>query len=354
MNPNTPNMTGRIFGTCVLALFIFIAGCNDLKSFDNNDDKDADKSWGQLVLNAPFTARKDHTMVVSQNTLFLVGGVDDTNFHKNDVWKSSDGVTWSQVTAAAEFTARSQHASVVLNNEIFVIGGVVGGGGPNGWKNDVWKSSDGGVSWSEVTANAGFSPRRGHAAVVLNNEIFVIGGSDNLGSIKRDVWKSSDGKNWQEVTPDAGFSVRLFHTATVWNNGIVVIGGHYGSGSIHKTEVWRSPDGKDWIQVTEDAGIPARSSHATVVLGNEVIVIGGNGTQGKTLNDAWRSSNGRDWTQIITGTLFEGRQGHVALAYKGGIFIIGGALEEVASSALKNDVWAYMSESLWNWYLGTK
>jgi hypothetical protein len=40
-----------------------------------------------------------------------------------------------------------------------------------------------GVKWECVTFNADWSPRSGHAAVVFNNKIWIIGGGEN-----NDVW----------------------------------------------------------------------------------------------------------------------------------------------------------------------
>ena len=42
--------------------------------------------------------------------------------------------------------------------------------------NDVWKSSDSGISWTISTTSASFSPRRGAKATAFLSTIYLIGG----------------------------------------------------------------------------------------------------------------------------------------------------------------------------------
>jgi len=63
---------------------------------------------------------------------------------------------------------------------------------------DVWSSADG-VNWTQATADAGFVPRGGHQAFVLNNELCIAAGdaSDVGGRRKNDTWCSADGSGWR-------------------------------------------------------------------------------------------------------------------------------------------------------------
>ena len=70
---------------------------------------------------------------------------------RNDVWKSTDkGRSWSKVGVDnAQALGRTRHTSVVLDNAIYVIGGSKS----NTLQNDIWKSTDNGVTWVNVHRN---------------------------------------------------------------------------------------------------------------------------------------------------------------------------------------------------------
>jgi len=87
------------------------------------------------------------------------------------------------VTANADFSGRPEHTSVVFNNKMWVIGGIDGGNRLN----DVWQSSDG-ITWSQATDNAPFIRRSGHTSIVLDDKIWVVGGYDGGVTHLNDVW----------------------------------------------------------------------------------------------------------------------------------------------------------------------
>jgi hypothetical protein len=172
--------------------------------------------FSQATSSAQWSGRWGHTSVVFDNKIWVIGGVA-TDGYKNDVWYSTDGVNWTQATSSAQWSARRSHTSVVFDNKIWVIGGYDGT-----YKKDVWYSTDG-VNWTQATAFAPWSARYGHTSVVFDNKIWVIGGYD--GTLKNDVWYSTDGVNWTQATASAPWSARYLHTSVVFDNKIWVIGG---------------------------------------------------------------------------------------------------------------------------------
>ena len=93
-------------------------------------------------------------------------------------------------------------------------------------KNDVWSSADG-KEWKLETANAGWSPRAYHQAVVLNDKIYVFGGGNYVPAYhaKNDVWSSSDGVHWTCETEAAPWAPRLWFSAAVYRGRMWVLGG---------------------------------------------------------------------------------------------------------------------------------
>ena len=117
------------------------------------------------------------------------------------------GVDWVENTDSADWTARQGHASVVFDGKIWILGGVESG---PVWKNDVWYSSDG-ATWAQATAEADWHVRCGHTAIVHDGKMWVIGGiyDSSWYHYLNDVWSSADGINWTEATAEAAF-LQLF------------------------------------------------------------------------------------------------------------------------------------------------
>ena len=308
-------------------------------------------NWVQQTANAGFSARNNHQVVIFNDghgdKLWLVGGYDGTL--KNDVWSSSDGINWTQQTANAAFPARQFHQVVNFNDssgdKLWLIGG------NNGTlKNDVWSSSDG-INWEQQTANAAFSARKKHQVVSFNDgssdKLWLIGGDD--GSLKNDTWSSSDGINWTQQTANAAFSARSTHQVISFNNGsgdkLWLVGGNDGE---LKNDVWSSSNGIIWTQQTEHAEFSARSGHQVVTFndgsGDKLWLIAG--SEGALTNDVWSSGDGTNWARQTTDAAFSARRSHQAVSFNNGsgnkLWLIGGD-----NGKKSNDVWSSSDGIKW-------
>jgi hypothetical protein len=162
----------------------------------------------------------------------------------NIVINSPDGVYWTGA-AFAPWPARECHASVVFNDRMWVLGGAQS----DTWGtlfNDVWYSEDG-EQWIQATANAPWCPRAGHAAVVYQDKIWVLGGwAEN--ELKNDVWCSEDGVNWTLVEDQAPWPVRWKHSCTVFEGKLWLLGG-YG-----KPNTWEETKQDIWVYEPDAEG----------------------------------------------------------------------------------------------------
>ncbi len=88
---------------------------------------------------------------MKKSSIILMGGQNISGY-KNDVWRSTDnGATWTQIpTGLPMWSARAFHSSVVMpDSSIVLMGGYDGA-----FKNDVWRSTDNGATWTQITAQA--------------------------------------------------------------------------------------------------------------------------------------------------------------------------------------------------------
>ena len=151
-------------------------------------------------------ANEDNTLCVvdSSGAVYSVG--------QEDTWKSSNkGVTFSKVSlTSSRFSNRTFFAGGMYTSSstdyIMVLGGrgAPNAGDPYGYydSNDVWQSSNGGQSWSQLTAAAAWAPRDQFAWTYSSSGLHVINGGDvqgGYGGFYGDVWTSTDGINWVMV-----------------------------------------------------------------------------------------------------------------------------------------------------------
>ncbi|RYY37466.1 hypothetical protein EON62_01110 [archaeon] len=95
---------------------------------------DGGATWRLLIAAAPWSRRADFALayLTASATLWLVGGREydvtdpDVNLLRNDVWRSSDaGVTWVQNSSTSPWPARCGHFVVADSSRLFLGGGQV-------------------------------------------------------------------------------------------------------------------------------------------------------------------------------------------------------------------------------------
>jgi len=292
-------------------------------------DEDLSKPW-EFLTDSFWSPRSGHTSVaLLDGNIVLMGGTVSGGF-SNEVWRSTDGgMTWSLINANAPWLGRNGHTSVALpNGNIVLMGGWVGGP-----VNDIWQSTDFGTNWAQVTPNAAWTHRHGHTSVVLQDESIVLMGGSDGASRKNDVWRSFDGGiTWVEMTAAAHWSARVRHTSVALaDDSIVLMGGQDDNGV--KNDVWLSSDGgANWDLLTDNPAWVGREGHTSVILPDGSIVL----VSGKWWSDVWRSIDGGiTWNEISPNTEWLGRFYHTNVVLTDGSILLMGGWD----GNLKNDVW---------------
>lgn len=267
---------------------IVLAGGGDMTGeySDTYISPDNGTSWSRVNATGCWTPRRSLSMVaLPDNHLVLMGGYDNTYTYRNDTWRSTDGgTTWTLANASGSWSARSSFAAVALPD-----GSIVLMGGDD--RNDVWRSVDEGATWTRLTAAAGWAGRYGHAAVTLpDGSIVLMGGCrGSTSTYYNDVWRSTDrGATWTCINASAGWAGRCLFAAGVLPDGsIVIAGGFDGSGM--RNDVYRSTDsGATWTSVKNAEWSTRHCSGVVTRTGSFVIMGGVSG--GSYRNDVWSLS----------------------------------------------------------------
>jgi hypothetical protein len=155
-------------------------------AFNDIWSSDTGSTWTQVNNNTAWSARFGHTMNAAGAALVLTGGeaADEVTVN-NEVWLSTDsGITWAMVATGARWSARADHALEYapftgLSPAWVLTGGRTGSSAP-AYFADTWLSSDNGVTWTQSSANSGWAGRSGHEMV------YVPSSKDSMN--KGEVW----------------------------------------------------------------------------------------------------------------------------------------------------------------------
>ncbi len=298
--------------------------------------------WTLVTEAAPWQARDSQGEVVYNNQLWIMGGwFDSYQPAPRDVWSSHDGKDWRVVQETAAWVHSDLSMTLVFKDKMWMMGGWANGRLENhSASSGVWSSSDG-VAWDEVTPQAEWTPRIAAGAVVFQDKMWILGGTENYyfgdeHSVQNDVWCSEDGQNWELVTKHAGWSARAYHQAVVKDGKIWVLGGGDYLPNHHAlNDVWCSEDGENWAQVTETAPWAPRLWFSAVVYRDRIWVLGGWSKEHDNFGDVWTSKDGQEWTELRSDRVWKARHEHSAYVFRDKIWVAGGH-----ARPLNSEVWS--------------
>ncbi|OPY37935.1 MAG: Kelch motif protein [Methanoregula sp. PtaU1.Bin051] len=312
-------------------------------------DEDYSGFWARTADSVGWSGREYLTSVALPDDSIVIMGGDDPAA-KNDVWRSTDrGVSWERQTPAAGWDERVGHSSVVLSDGTIVL---MGGSHEGILLDEVWQSTNNGEFWGQNGFGGDWTPRTDHSTVVLpDDSILLMGGFDATGPT-HDVWRSIDGgATWTEMTDPvlgADWGERGGQSSVVLSDGsIVLMGGFDSLGPTN--DVWISTDnGATWTTQIGAAPWNPRYHHTSVVnSADQIILFGGDDGAGTRYNDVWMSSDkGQSWVRRTASAEWEGREGHTGVILSDdSILLIGGGMN--------NDVWRSTNSGM-NWVVMTE
>lgn len=189
--------------------------------------------------------------------LYVIGG--DYDNVVSDTWRTSDGETWERMSASAGWNGRLLHMVGALDGVLYMMGGQTDLVGTA--YNDVWKSTDGGVTWTLVTSSAPWAERCAvYDLVTFQDKLWLIGGGtyEATRTYYNDVW-TYDGSTWTEVLADGHgqWTGREYHSVKVFDNKLWILGGWRDA---NLNDAYYSEDGVTWTAL--EPRTPWPISHA--------------------------------------------------------------------------------------------
>ncbi len=202
---------------------------------------------------------------------------------------------------------------------------------------------------SDFTPVSPDSGRRAHAAVVIDNKMYVFGGLGN-GSFLNELWEYDISLNtWTQKSPATpGPGARTYAAAVTDGTAMYVLGGYDGtvrSTPVFYNDIWKyipdntgTTDGA-WSLVTP-TNMPALSGHSAVYYDGEIYVFGGyDGTD--HVNTLWRCNLTDACINLTTDSGPSKRAFHSAVISADTMYVFGGIAGDVKTAVNVNDLWAY-------------
>lgn len=211
-----------------------------------------------------------------KDSLFYIGGdrYDESgNLVNNGVLQSVDGYNWTVVADSTIFGTHGRFSAAVVEYD----GKLWLSGGRNAvitYFNDVWNSEDG-INWYLVTSNGGFPVRSAHKMLSYDGKMWILGGQPGSPA---GVWNSTDGITWTKITDTPAFSGAgsLYgHASVVFQEKMWVIGGSYGGGG-WTNKCYTSTDGDAWIEEIISPTFPVAAHISAVVAWDTLFIHHGN------------------------------------------------------------------------------
>lgn len=295
--------------------------------------------WEQVTERAEWQPRDSSGELVFNDQLWLLGGwFDSFAPPPRDVWSSRDGRSWDKVTSEAPWRYSDLPMTIAFANRMWIMGGWTNGRlDGHGATSEVWSSTDG-RDWKQETQNAGWSPRIASGLVEFQGRMWILGGTENYyfgdqKSLRNDVWSSGDGVNWRQEVAEAPWSARAYHQAVVLNDRIWIMGGGNYVPEYHvKNDVWSSADGIHWEQATDQAPWSPRLWFSALTYREHMWVLGGwSNNPSKNWGDTWYSPDGKSWKQLKTEHNWKARHEHSSYVFKDQIYVAGGHAQPLSS-----------------------
>ena len=252
--------------------------------------------------------RSAHAVTVANGAIYVLGGPASRNVDR------FDGHAWRTVSKLPG-GALNAPAAVTLAGRVYVLGGF--SGTTNGPTSAVRVFDPGSKKWS--TAQPLPAPRGGHAAVVLDGKIHVLGGGNDVSTLADHLVFDPRSNTWTKLAPLPRSEGSV--AAVVFGGRIYAIGGRSGFDDYGDTYVYDAAT-DSW---SKGPRIPPRGTAGAAVLGNAIYVFGGESQpKGAVLGDVYRLRAGQSrWERV--GRLPHARNYARAVVFRKAIYVVGGS-----------------------------
>jgi len=303
-----------LVAAALTALALVAAGCGGDAPESRDAEAAASKSW--RTLRSSTVGRTEVAAARIGHAVYVVGGFAEPGGATSSIVERYDlkSNRWTQVAPLP--IAVNHAAAVAYKGDLYVLGGYTAANGLTQETSALQRYDPPTNSWSRLKDAP--TVRGAHAAGVIRNRLFAVGGAVNgqplarleIYSFKSDTWSTG---------PPMGLP-REHLAAAVHRRSLYVLAGRAaGRGNYRVVERYIPRLGR-WVSVKK---MPkARGGIAAATVGGRIVVVGGEEAAGTIEEVEAYDPKRRRWR--FRKPLPTPRHGLGAIAYKGSIYVLEG------------------------------
>jgi N-acetylneuraminic acid mutarotase len=259
------------------------------------------------------TPRAAHAVAATTDAIYVLGGTGSDGKPVLDV-ERFDGKTWSRETSLPGEGVNAPAAAAIGDN-VFLIGGF--GTTTNRPVTSVRRYNTKTRQWTDAAPLP--APRGGHAAVVMNGRIHVLGGGNSISTISDHSVYDPQANAWTDGAPlprSLGSPAAVVLGTTLYS-----IGGRSGPNDFGDVYLYDSST-RTW---TPGASIDPRGTGGAAAIGTSIYYFGGESqARSVVLDDSLRLDAGAK-TWVADTRMPTARSFARAVVFKGRVYVIGGS-----------------------------
>lgn len=198
---------------------LFFGGCSDKDKVINSDIFQFDfENSTMITMYSGILGRRHHTITLYENYIYIFGGFVKNREVPEIIKFDLETRHWEPIT---EFSFKQiGHTAVLNEDKIYLFGGK----NVSQLSNDLFEFDINSKTLKQIEVKGSKPPARyNHSCVYFDNQLFIYGGKNNSKSLFNDLWsfdmKSKEWKRRATVQP------RSSHYAVVLGNEMLIIGG---------------------------------------------------------------------------------------------------------------------------------
>lgn len=196
-----------------------------------------------------------------------------------EVWhESDDGETWTRVTTDAPTAGRCLFMVGTLGDDLYVMGGQTNEYIESTALADVWRSTDGGLTWTELATPPWSGRGMVYRPVEHDGQLVVVGGGryDDTDPVAFNGVFAFDGATWTTVLPDGHtqWEATYYNALATLDGRLWLFNGFTGTEELVRA-LYSDDGGLTWSESPGGSGGVASHADAVVALEDRVLRVSG-------------------------------------------------------------------------------